>query len=94
MKQFTGTVLKAKMDKTIVVEVDWLWQHPVYKKRVKRSKKYLVHSDQKVELGQTVTFKETRPLSKRKRWILVQNSKPQTLNPKQTQNPKSKKIKN
>jgi len=75
MKQLTGIVVSTKMNKTIVAKVDWLWQHPIYKKRVKRSKKYLVHSEQPITIGSTITFAETRPLSKRKRWVLVKNDK-------------------
>ncbi len=93
MKRLTGIVVSTSMNNTIVAKVDWLWQHPMYKKRVKRSKKYLVHAEKPVTVGQTVTFQETRPLSKRKCWILVPNSKPQTLNPKQIKNSKPKKTK-
>ena len=72
MKQFTGTVASTKMKATTVVKVDTMWQHPIYKKRVKRSHKYLVHDTMKTKVGDTVTFQETRPLSKRKRWQIIQ----------------------
>ena len=60
------------MEKTATVKVDVLWQHPIYKKRVKRSKKYLVHDELGGRVGQTVRFGETRPLSKRKRWRILE----------------------
>ena len=75
MKTFTGIVVSSKMDQTAVVKVDLLWQHPIYKKRVKRTKKYLIHIAQPVSAGQTVTFAETRPLSHRKHWKLVEVAK-------------------
>lgn len=71
MKQLTGIVESTKMTNTAVVKVDWLWQHPVYKKRVKKSHKYLVHTEKPLTIGQTVSFEETRPISKRKRWVVV-----------------------
>ncbi|OGD63831.1 30S ribosomal protein S17 [Candidatus Beckwithbacteria bacterium RBG_13_42_9] len=60
------------MEKTATVKVDTMWQHPVYKKRVKRSKKYLVHDELGVRVGQTVRFGEIRPISKRKRWRILE----------------------
>lgn len=71
MKQFIGTVVGKKMKKTAVVKVDTFTQHPVYKKRVKRSKKYLVHDEKKVSVGDRVVFMETRPVSKLKKWEIV-----------------------
>lgn len=75
MKQLTGIVTSTKMTNSAVVKVDWMWQHPIYKKRVKRSKKFLIHTEKPLITGQTVTFQETRPLSKRKRWVVVDNNK-------------------
>jgi len=68
-KTFTGTVVSQKMDKTVVVKVDTFLQHPLYKKRVKRSKKYLVHSEKPLKVNQKITFKETKPISKHKKFI-------------------------
>jgi small subunit ribosomal protein S17 len=68
----TGMVVSDKMDKTIVVKVERLRKHPIYKKYIKRSKKYKVH-DQNNEctIGDKVRFVETRPISKDKSWKLV-----------------------
>lgn len=71
MKRFTGTVVSTKSEKTAVVKVDSFWKHPIYKKRVKRSKKYLVHSEEKLGTGDQVIFGETRPLSRRKKWKII-----------------------
>jgi small subunit ribosomal protein S17 len=60
------------MTKTVVVNVDVLWQHPLYKKRVKRSKKYLAHDELGVKVGQTVKIGETKPISRRKRWQVLE----------------------
>lgn len=72
MKKFTGTVISKKMTKTVTVLVERLWRHPVYKKRVKRSKKYLVHDEIGVKVGDKVVIQETRPISKRKRFKAVE----------------------
>lgn len=71
MKLITGTVVSDKMDKTIVVEVTDRWQHPLYQKIVKRSKKYLAHDEkQTAKIGDVVSIVASRPLSKRKSWAL------------------------
>ena len=73
MKTFTGIVTSTKMDKTIVVEVTRMWMHPKYKKTVKRTKKYLVHDEvQSASLKDTVKFTESTPISKRKRFKLLE----------------------
>jgi small subunit ribosomal protein S17 len=65
MKTFTGLVVSDKMDKTIVVEVAREWVHPIYKKTVKRTKKYPVHDEQGLaKVGDRVDFVETKPYSK------------------------------
>jgi len=71
MKQFTGVVIRAKMPKTATVLVERLMRHPIYKKRIRRSKKYLVHDEIGVKLGDRVVIQETRPISKRKRFKIV-----------------------
>lgn len=72
MKQFTGTIVST-IDKTsAVVLVETSWKHPLYKKTVKRSKKYLVQNDKSAVVGQTVTIQETRPLSARKRFMITE----------------------
>jgi small subunit ribosomal protein S17 len=71
MKEFTGTVVSDRMDKTIVVNVTRMWLHPKYKKTVKRTKKYLVHDErQSAKVGDQVIFTQSRPLSKRKQFTL------------------------
>jgi len=72
MKFLTGTVVSTKMQKTVVVKVNILWLHPLYKKRVKKSKKYLAHDELGVKEGDKVKIAETRPISKRKRWRVVE----------------------
>lgn len=71
MKELTGVVISTKMAKTAVVRVDRSFRHPMYLKIVKRSKNYLVHDEKGVGVGDKVTIKETRPLSRRKRWIII-----------------------
>lgn len=71
-KTFTGVVISDSMDKTIVVRVDRQFAHPLYGKRMTTSKKYKVHDEaNKYHEGETVTFVETRPFSKDKRWIVL-----------------------
>ena len=68
-----GVVLSAKAQKTIVVKVERRFMHPIYHKTVKVSKKYAVHDeDNKSKEGDIVRIIETRPISKRKSWILLQ----------------------
>ena len=67
-----GTVLSDKMDKTIVVAVEDSYQHPLYKKTMKRTYKLKAHDENnECGIGDTVEVVETRPLSKDKRWRLV-----------------------
>jgi small subunit ribosomal protein S17 len=68
-----GTVVSDKMDKTVVVNVETMVEHPLYKKRVKRSKKYKAHDEgNQCQVGDKVRLMETRPLSKDKRWRVVE----------------------
>lgn len=68
-----GKVVSTGMDKTIVVLVETYKNHPLYKKRVKYSKKYKAHDEEnKCKIGDIVKIMETRPLSKDKRWRLVE----------------------
>lgn len=72
-KSRTGIVVSDKMDKTIVVEIERKTKHPLYAKTVKRSKKFKVHDEQNAaKIGDKVLITETRPLSKDKRWRLVE----------------------
>ncbi|MFK7900694.1 MAG: 30S ribosomal protein S17 [Cyclobacteriaceae bacterium] len=72
-KERVGNVVSNKMDKSITVSVERKIKHPMYGKFMKQSKKFAVH-DEKNEcgIGDTVKIMETRPLSKRKRWRLVE----------------------
>jgi small subunit ribosomal protein S17 len=69
----TGEVIADKAEKTVAVNVERMFQHPVYKKIVRKKKKYLVHdADNKCKLGDVVKIKLVRPISKRKRWLVVE----------------------
>ncbi|OEF97929.1 30S ribosomal protein S17 [Desulfuribacillus alkaliarsenatis] len=68
-----GKVVSDKMDKTIVVAVETYINHPLYKKRIKRTKKFKAHDENNIaKMGDRVKIMETRPLSKDKRWRLVE----------------------
>ena len=72
-KEKVGVVSSNKMDKTIVVTVKWKEKHPIYGKIVNKTKKYHAHDEKnECNIGDTVRLMETRPLSKTKRWRLVQ----------------------
>ena len=72
-KERTGVVLSNKMEKSITVAVKWKEKHPIYGKFVNKTKKYHAHDENnECSIGDTVKLKETRPLSKTKRWRLVQ----------------------
>jgi small subunit ribosomal protein S17 len=71
-KIMTGTVVSDKMNKTIVVLVERKFSHKKFKKVVKRTKRYKCHDEENTcAVGDIVTMKEVRPLSKDKRWSLV-----------------------
>ncbi|MEM8886682.1 MAG: 30S ribosomal protein S17 [Bacteroidota bacterium] len=68
-----GKVVSDKMDKSIVVSVERRVKHPIYGKFVKKTSRFMAHDeDNKCGMGDTVRIMETRPLSKRKRWRLVE----------------------
>ncbi len=71
-KVFQGTVVSNKMDKTVVVKVSRLCRHPRYGKVISRSAKYYAHDESgTLKAGDVVKIMETRPLSKLKRWRVV-----------------------
>jgi small subunit ribosomal protein S17 len=72
MKIFKGKVISTKMAKTATVAVERVVVHALYKKRFKRIKKYHVHDEIGVAVGQTVTFVACKPISKLKRWKIVE----------------------
>ncbi|MCT4662335.1 MAG: 30S ribosomal protein S17 [Tissierellales bacterium] len=72
-KTRVGRVVSDKMDKTIVVSVETFVAHPIYNKQVKRTTKFKAHDEENTcGIGDTVKIMETRPLSKDKRWRLVE----------------------
>lgn len=72
-KTRVGKVVSDKMDKTIVVAIETLVRHPLYGKSVKRTTKFKAHDENnECKIGDRVRIMETRPLSKEKRWRLVE----------------------
>jgi small subunit ribosomal protein S17 len=71
-KERVGMVVSDKPDKTVAVSVETLVRHPLYKKRVRRSRRFMVHDERnEARVGDTVRIIETRPISARKRWRLA-----------------------
>ncbi len=71
-KTKVGTVMSDKMDKTVVVRVERVVQHPVYKKYTKRRTTYKAHDEKnEFKIGDRVEIVETRPMSKEKRWRVL-----------------------
>ncbi len=67
-----GVVVSDKMDKTVTVLVERRVMHPIYKKYVKKSKKYAAHDEEnKCKIGDVVSIRECRPLSRRKSWEVI-----------------------
>lgn len=75
MKVFSGKVVAKKMQKTATVEVVRTVVHPMYKKRYRKVKKYHVHDETDVKIGQRVKFVACRPYSKIKKWKIVEVDK-------------------
>lgn len=72
-KVLVGKVVSDKMDKTVVIAVETYKKHNLYHKRIKSTKKFKAHDEENVaKIGDTVKVMETRPLSKDKRWRLVE----------------------
>jgi small subunit ribosomal protein S17 len=70
-----GVIIRRAGDKTAVLEVSRVTRHPQYQKKVVRTRRYLVHDpNNTAKVGETVTVKESRPLSARKRWVIVYGS--------------------
>jgi len=68
-KALTGVVVSDKMDKTVVVQVERLVKHPIYKKYVRRRAKFMAHDEANdCRVGDTVLIRQSRPLSRLKRW--------------------------
>lgn len=71
-KILKGVVVSDKMDKTVVVVVERIKEHPKYKRRYKVSKKYKAHDpEKKYHIGDKISIQECRPISKEKKWIVL-----------------------
>ncbi len=69
----TGIVVSDKMNKTRVVLVEFMTQHPIYKKTIRKRRKFMAHDEENVtKVGDIVRIVQTRPLSRRKRWKVVE----------------------
>ena len=67
-----GVIAGRSGDKTVVVNVERLMKHPLYKKTIRRSKRYHAHDeDNAAQLGDVVRIRECRPISKMKRWVVI-----------------------
>lgn len=76
-RELQGVVVSDVCDKTVTVLVERRVMHPIYKKFIMQSKKYLAHDESnKIKTGATVRIRECRPLSKRKRWEVIVDSVP------------------
>jgi len=69
-RRLTGVVTKTKLTKTVTVRVDRSYRHPLYGKVIRTSKKYLVHDELGCQLGDNIQMVESRPISKKKRWVV------------------------
>ena len=87
-KELIGYVVSNKMHKTIVVEVTRQKSHPLYKRVIKRSRKFYAHDEQnQAHIGDVVRIVETRPLSKLKRWRLEEIVRKAALAPQHQETP-------
>lgn len=72
-KQFQGTITSTSQDKTVVVDVERKFSHPLYKKIIKRNKRYQAHYEGKdLDIGDRVLIEETKPISKTKHFKVVE----------------------
>ena len=72
-KTLVGKVLSDKMNKTITVQIEYLKEHPMYKRMIRKFSKFKVHDEEnKAKIGDMVRISQTRPLSKEKRWRLLE----------------------
>jgi small subunit ribosomal protein S17 len=72
-KEYVGDVIRDKTDKTVVISVERIVKDPQFKKYLKRSTTYMAHdADNACKLGDRVKFIETRPLSARKKWVVLE----------------------
>jgi small subunit ribosomal protein S17 len=93
MKVFSGKVVSTKMHKTATVEVERFVAHPIYRKRLKKIRKYQVHDEMGAKVGQSVRFVACAPISKLKKWKVIEVSgveKLQSAQKREDSKPKSK----
>lgn len=69
-RRLTGRVVRSKTQNTVTVKVDRTFRHPLYQKVMRSSKKFLVHDELGTQPGDRVRIVESRPISKRKRWVV------------------------
>ena len=75
-KQLTGIVVSNSMNKTVVINVERRFPHPIYKKYVRSSKKYYAHDEKNnCDVGDTILIEESKPLSRLKRWRVKETIK-------------------
>jgi small subunit ribosomal protein S17 len=75
-----GVVVSDKQDKTVVVRVERRFTHPIFKKTIRRSKKYVAHDEKnEFSVGDLVRIEEHRPISRLKRWMVIQGEKKQKI---------------
>ena len=76
-RSLQGVVVSDKQDKTLVVRVERRFTHPLFKKTVRRSKKFHAHDeDETFKVGDLVFIEESRPISKNKRWVVLKDKRP------------------
>lgn len=78
-RRLTGVVTSTKMDKTVMVVISRTYRHPLYKKVVHSKKKIMAHDELGSEVGDQVKIVESRPVSKRKRWVVEEILLKETL---------------
>ena len=71
-KTLTGTVVSTKMNKTVSVEVEYVKAHPLYSKKMKQTKKFLAHNEIEVSEGDKVVITESKPYSKRVKFVVTE----------------------
>jgi small subunit ribosomal protein S17 len=69
-RRLTGRVIRAKMQNTVTVRVDRTYRHPLYQKVLRANKRFLVHDELGAQPGDQVRIVESKPMSKRKRWVV------------------------
>ena len=69
-RRLTGRVVRAKMQNTVTVRVDRTYRHPLYQKVLRAKKRFLVHDELGAQPGDKVRIVESKPISKRKRWVV------------------------